>query len=127
MSLASCTGVETPDVEVCAVAGVMAAGADCTTTVTDTRRGMNIKEWIEYLEPDEAAEKGAAVCFASKGFAAYKTAFEQLCAKARIHCTPKIKEQFEQTAQAVERLSYIGLRKRREFRRLEKAKVLQGN
>lgn len=102
--MSSCTSIKVPDVEVCAVAGRMAAGAECTTAISGTGRSLALDEFIKYLEPDPVTEKGAAIVMSSAGFTAYKTAFEQACAKLRNACKEPVMEQFNTITRNVEGL-----------------------
>lgn len=102
--LFGCTSVVVPDTEVCAVSGLMSAGADCSHTLAKPpqTRSMDLDEWINFLEPQKEvrdpvhgslirAQHGAALCQSSEDWNKQKTALEQACKLLGSKCTYEIK------------------------------------
>jgi hypothetical protein len=127
--LSSCAGipVEYPDTEICAVAGVMRAGMDCSNTLateeTTNEKGekvlvaktreMNEAEMIDFLEPQPARpdpldpktilpKRGAAVCQASEAFGKYKSALDKMCALLKERCTMEFKQIIKQVEKSLD-------------------------
>lgn len=88
MLLASaCAEIQVPNTEVCTVAGVMAAGADCAYTLSGEKRSMNLDQWVEFLEPELKTDRGSALCQSAEDWNRQKTALEQACKKLGKGCT----------------------------------------
>ena len=85
MTLLSSCKVEFPDVQICSVAGIFAAGMDCSYTGHEENTEMDAKAMIEFLED-------GAVCMSSEDRAREKTAVEQACVKLGSQCTFEIKQ-----------------------------------
>ena len=90
LTLSSCSSVTIPDSKICSVAGLMSAGADCTTYLSHTRTSMTFNEFIDFLEPTPA--QGGAVCMTLNDFISTKTAIEQACVLLGSQCTKEIKK-----------------------------------
>lgn len=87
--LTSCTHVQIPNVKVCAVAGVTAAGADCVHSLSDETEQLTLDQLIAMLEPQLDPPRGAAMIISSEDFTRLKTAMEQACAKLK-GCTKEV-------------------------------------
>lgn len=81
----------------------MAAGADCTHTLTPQTREMNLDQFIQFLEPqperpdpDHPGQtlpaRGGAMCQSSSDWGAQKTALEKACKELGSRCTYEIKK-----------------------------------
>lgn len=103
-SLSACTGVEIPNVRVCAVAGVMAAGADCAWTLSDKIESMNLDQFIDFLEPDSNTGKGAALCQSSADWNKQKTALELACKSLGAKCTKETIEALQFASKQIKAL-----------------------
>lgn len=77
--------MEFPDVQLCSVAGIFAAGMDCSYTGHDENTEMDAKDMIDFLE-------AGAICMSSEDRAAEKTAIERACVKLGNGCTFEIKK-----------------------------------
>lgn len=115
MLLAACN-VEIPDVEICGTSGLMTAGGDCSHTLSDSTRQLNLDEWIAFLEPDVTTGRGAALCMSSDDFTKLKTALDKACVKLGRWCSKEIKEQAQKTTARVEALQYQAMEKKRKRR-----------
>lgn len=90
------------DAEVCSVAGVMAAGAECVHTLSDESRSLNLDQWVDFLEPQEAKydsdgklispERGGALCMPAKDWEEQKTFMESACKKLGEGCTVEVQQ-----------------------------------
>lgn len=98
--LASCASIRIPETEVCGVAGVLQAGANCALTLSPKTREMTFEEFVEFLEPQPARtvngkklpERGAAMCQSADDFNKLKTTLEQACEKLGKNCTYEMKQ-----------------------------------
>lgn len=96
-ALVSCANVQVANTEVCAVAGVMAAGMDCAETLSQKTRSMDLTETIKFLEPQLAdpvkktPARGAAMCQSADDWNKQKTALESACKILGKSCTYEIK------------------------------------
>lgn len=99
ISLVSGCGITKPDVKMCAVAGVLSAGADCVHTLSTETNSMTLDETIQFLEaqPDRADPKdpnriikghAAALMIASEDWTKIKNTIEAACLK--VGCTKEI-------------------------------------
>jgi len=106
LAASSCTKVEIPNIRICAVSGIMAAGADCGYTLSDKSEQLTLTEFIEFLEPSAVPgkEKGAALCQSVEDFVKLKIALEQACAKSRA-CTEEVVEQLEAISRRIKKVS----------------------
>lgn len=103
LALPSCAGIEIKNGEVCTVAGVLQAGADCAETLTPKTRSMNFEALVDYLEPQlekkdakgkiVSPERGGAIIMSADYFNHIKTKLEQACSLLGDRCTYEIKEQ----------------------------------
>lgn len=90
LSLISCgPKVEIPNIEICAIAGLISAGADCAKTLTDDTRSMTLTETLDFLEPREG--KAAALCMTAIDFNKLKNALEKACEILGSDCTREMK------------------------------------
>jgi hypothetical protein len=114
-ALASCAHVKIPDTEACAVAGTMAAGMNCATTLSLKTREMDLDETLEFLEAQEAIkdENGkiikeahsAAICQSSKDYVSLKTALEQACIIMKKRCTYEFKQMIKKMGNVIALIS----------------------
>lgn len=81
--LSACTHVTLPDIEACAVAGIMAGGADCVKSISGGTRSLTLDELIAMLEPQLDPPRGAAIIISAEDFTRLKVAIEQACAKLK--------------------------------------------
>ena len=82
--LSSCK-VEFPDTKQCSVAGIFAAGMDCSHVGHDENTEMDAREMIDFLE-------AGAICMSSEDRSAEKTAIERACTKLGGGCSFEIKQ-----------------------------------
>ena len=99
----SCSTVQIPDTEFCAVAGVIYAGADCAHTIKDQPRSMSRDEFFDFLEPNET--KGAALCQSATDAEKLKTALEQACKILGNKCTYEQKQALVSLGKAMKKLT----------------------
>lgn len=97
-----CTSIQLPNVQVCAVSGVLSAGMDCAKTLSDETAQMTLDETIQFLEPTDT--RGAAICQSAEDWNKLKTALEVACEKLGRACTREAKEQISQVSSRVSRL-----------------------
>lgn len=102
--LNSCAHIEIPNTEVCTVAGKMSAGADCSMTLSDETREMNMDEFLEFLEPSEKENRGGAMCQSVSDWNKQKTALEQACEKLGKACTYEIRAVLSKVTKNMETL-----------------------
>jgi hypothetical protein len=74
-----------PDVKLCSVAGIFAAGMDCSYTGHDENSEMTAKEMIDFLE-------AGAICMSSEDRKREKTAIEKACVKLGNGCSFEVKQ-----------------------------------
>ena len=114
LAVSACT-VQIPDVKVCAVAGVMAAGADCAYTLSDTVEEMTLEQFLEFLEPQPERPdpsdptktlpaRGPALCQSTDDYTRVKIALEQACKKLGTSCSKEVKEGIKAVSTRVSRL-----------------------
>lgn len=84
LALSSCR-VSFPDVQLCSVAGVIMAGADCSYTGHEENSEMQAKEFIDWLE-------NGAICMSSADRAREKSAIESACVKLGNACSFEVKQ-----------------------------------
>lgn len=84
-ALNGCEKVEFPDVRLCSLAGVIAAGMDCSHTGHDEDSELDAKEMIDFLE-------GGAICMSAEDRKKEKTAAEQACVLLGSRCTFEMKK-----------------------------------
>lgn len=82
--LSSCR-VEFPDTKQCSVAGIFAAGMDCSHVGHDENTEMDAKEMIDFLE-------AGAICMSAEDRSAEKTAIERACVKLGNGCSFEVKQ-----------------------------------
>jgi hypothetical protein len=95
--LTSCATV--PNARVCAVAGVLQAGADCAYTLSDDLEAMTMDEFLAWLEP--APERGPAMCVSAYDWGRIKTALEQACKAAGPKCTYEVIKEIRRIPEAI--------------------------
>jgi len=116
LAISSCTNVNIPDVKVCAVAGIMAAGADCAYTLSDETEEMTLNQFVEFLEPQ--AEKpdpadptkviparGPALCQSTEDYTKIKIALEQACKKLGSSCSKKMRDSLKKLSAKLTKLT----------------------
>lgn len=113
--ISSCASIEYPDTEACAVAGIMAAGMNCATTISKKMRQMNLDETLDFLEPqpevlDESGKvikeaHSAAICQSSKDYVSIKSALEQACVILKKKCTYEMKEVIKSIEETISLIS----------------------
>lgn len=113
----SCAHIKVPNTEVCAVAGVVAAGADCAETQTKKTRSMNMDMFIEWLEPDEKTQRGAALCQSSDDWNKQKTALETACRKLGVGCTYEMKKVIASVTGNIENLQRSSNEKKKSIKK----------
>jgi len=96
LALSGCQTVTIPDVKICSVAGIIAAGADCSYTGHEENTEMNVQELIRFLE-------GGAIIMSADDRVKEKTAVEQACYLLGDRCTFEIKQAISKMA-SVERV-----------------------
>lgn len=116
---AGCT-VAIPNVKVCAVSGVLAAGMDCAYTLDDKTEEMNLDQSVAFLEPQIEPPRGAAMCMSSEDFSKLKSALEQACKKLGTSCTKEAKANIAQVSDRVDGLQ-ARVREKRKNKHNEKA------
>lgn len=97
--LDGCGGIAIQNTRVCAVAGIMSAGADCAWTLSDDTEEMTLDEFITFLQPNE--QRGSAVCQSAEDWNKNKTALEQACKKLGSFCTYEMRKQIKAAARRV--------------------------
>lgn len=107
--LLSCQKLVIPETSGCAVAGVMAAGANCASTASDKTWELTLTEFIYFLEPDPATHKPAAICRSAEDEMKIKTVIEQACELLKDRCTLEMKALFKDVVRREGNLN--GLRK----------------
>ena len=102
--LSSCAHITVPDTEVCAVAGLIDAGADCVHTIQSGRRSMSLEQLIvfleaqpEYVDADGVwhPARGAALIMSADDWNKMKTTLEQACEKLGNQCTYEMRATYE--------------------------------
>jgi hypothetical protein len=121
LALSGCA-TTVPNTRVCAVAGVLTAGADCAHTLSDETESLTLEQFIDFLEPaperpDPAhpgqvlPARGPAMCQSADDWGKAKTALEQLCEKAGSRCTYEMKQKLAEVAGRIDRLQLQTLAK----------------
>jgi hypothetical protein len=111
--VSACKTISIPNTEVCAVAGVMSAGANCAETLSEKTREMTLDEFLEFLEPKEElrdektgkiiqAERAPAICQSATDWNALKTSLETACEKLGNSCTYDIRESISKMTRAID-------------------------
>lgn len=93
-----------PNTKVCSVAGVMAAGAICGYTLSDTTEDLTLAEFMEFLSP-QSPEVGPALCVSTDDFAKLQIALEQACSKLGNKCTKEAQDQLKQVGNRLKKIS----------------------
>lgn len=83
------------DIELCAVAGSVSNGADCTTTNSKKSREINLSELIRYLEPDINPDKPPAIIMKAEGWTRIKSALEEACIALRGLCEAEFMDELK--------------------------------
>lgn len=112
LSLSSCRTVEVKDTEVCAVAGIISAGADCAHTLKTETREMPVADFIAWLEPQAertdpttgvtTPARGPALCQSAEDYVKVKTALEQACRALKGRCTAEMRDVLQLVTHNVE-------------------------
>lgn len=102
--LSACSSIKLPDAKICAVSGVMAAGADCAYMNSGKVEELNLDQFVTFLEPQVEPPRGAAMCMSSEDFSKLKTAIEQACAKLGTSCTKETQEGIRRVSALVDTL-----------------------
>lgn len=90
MVLQSCGSVKIKDTTHCAVAGIVAAGADCVTLISGTQTTLTFEQLIELLEP--SSEHGGAIITPLDDFVSIKQELETACILLKNRCTKEMKK-----------------------------------
>ena len=90
MVLQSCGSVKIKDTNHCAVAGIVAAGADCVTLISGVQSSLTFEQLIEMLEPSK--EHGGAIITPLDDFVSIKEELETACVLLKSRCTKQIKK-----------------------------------
>jgi tetrahydromethanopterin S-methyltransferase subunit G len=104
--------VTVKNTKACAVAGVMAAGADCAYTLTDKTESMTLDELIDFLEPQPERPdpknpgkmlpaRGPAIIQSSDDWNHMKTALEQACAALEDRCSYETQQMIKEAGRRV--------------------------
>jgi hypothetical protein len=107
--------VKVRDTRVCAVAGVMRAGADCAWTLSDRTEEMTLDEFIDFLEPQPERPdpvdprktlpaRGGAICQSAEDWNSLKTSLDQACRLLGESCTYEMKKVFSAAVARLKRL-----------------------
>ena len=111
--LSGCAHITVPNTEVCSVAGLIDAGADCVQTIQNTRRSMDLAELIvfleaqpEYVDTDGVyhSARGAAFIMSADDFNKMKTALEQACEKLGNQCTYEMRMTYQNVKNNIDSL-----------------------
>lgn len=84
-----------PNVTVCGT-GEFSAGASCRETLSDTKKELNLDEWIAFLEPDPVSGRGSALCLSSEDYKKMKDAIDYACKKLGRWCSHEVTSTIEQ-------------------------------
>jgi hypothetical protein len=109
------TGTTVPNIPICSVAGNLGHGGDCAYTLSDEQYEMDVDQFLDFLEPQEAKpnplkpgemipERGAAVCMSTDSWAKLKTFSEQACRILGSKCTKEVQQQLQQMSARMTRL-----------------------
>lgn len=112
--LSACAGVKVKDKEICAVAGIIGAGANCAHTLTDETREMTVDEFIYWLEPQE--DRGPAMCMSGKHLVDFKSELEQACKILGDKCRKEDVRALELAASRVRALQKKSARQMRKYK-----------
>lgn len=105
-ALPSCVTV--PNVKGCSVAGRLSAGATCAESLSQKTSEMTLHEFLTFLEPDQATQKGGAICFSSVDAQKLITALLQACQKAGSFCKRETVQQIEETKKKIDDITKPG-------------------
>lgn len=95
--LQSCGSVKLRDTQVCFVAGVVEAGADCARMVSGHKTTKDFDGLIDMLQPSETEKRGGAAIIPIDDFIEIKKMIESACQYVR--CKKEIKEKYLQNMQ----------------------------
>lgn len=95
--LSGCNKVEFPDITICSVAGIFAAGMNCEATGHDESTQMNAAKMIRWLE-------GGAVCMSAEDRKKEQIARDQACVKLGAACTYEMKQEFKKADERTEKI-----------------------
>lgn len=93
------------DQQVCFVAGIMAAGANCAHTISGETYELSLPELIKMLEPSKAENRPGAAIMSADHFNKIKTSLDIVCASIGEFCTLDIKEQLKKTGETISSVS----------------------
>lgn len=111
--LSGCT-VMLPNVRVCAVSGVLSAGADCSYTGDDTTEEMTLEQFLEFLEPQIEPPRGAAMCMSAEDWTKEKIAMEQACDKLGASCKKETRDLISRLSDRADALQAKVMKKRKD-------------
>lgn len=96
LSLINSSCVTIKDKKVCAVAGVLSAGANCSNFISNDTEEMSFDQFLDFLEPrietPTSTGKGAALCMSSEDFGEMKTEIETMCRMLGDRCAYSTKK-----------------------------------
>ncbi len=85
--------IKIQDSEICAVAGSISNGADCTTTNSRKSRELTLTELIQYLEPAAEPPKAPAIFMKAEVWTSIKSTLEEACIALRGLCEPEFMQE----------------------------------
>lgn len=95
-----------PDTEACTVAGVIAAGAMCSNTVSTASRDMTMDQFFDWLEPvldaPDVPGHGGAICESANDWNHKKTTLEQACRILGSSCTYEMHQMIDGMSKVLE-------------------------
>lgn len=90
LSLVSCQGVQIKDEQICAAAGKISAGANCSHLLTTETSTLTLDEFLAFLEADPSTGRGAALCMSPGGWGEMKTELETACRYLGSRCSKQV-------------------------------------
>jgi predicted ATP-grasp superfamily ATP-dependent carboligase len=102
LTLSSCGSVTIHDSNVCAIAGVVSAGANCNTIISGIKTQLDEDELIKMLEPNK--DRAGAIIIPAKDFVDIKTSLEQACVLLKNRCTEEVKKNIKLISKNLELL-----------------------
>lgn len=93
--VSSCSSINVKDTKVCAVSGVITAGANCVYTVSKKREQLNLEQLIEMLEPNVKEKRGGAIIIPFKDYIDVKENIEIVCNLKMVKCKKDILDNLE--------------------------------
>lgn len=80
---------------ICTVAGVMAAGMDCASTLNPNVFPLSLEQTLLFLEPHPQVSRAGAVCMSAQHFNDIKTSLDIICMTLGEDCTYDVREQLQ--------------------------------